>query len=112
MVGHHDGFVDFGNQQTLPNLLVEWGFVLFQEETFAVDSFDYPLRFEFGIGFFLKKNKSPFNEQVRQRLLVAEIDEAVVMSHHLQVDRDKFLNLVKDRLDYFERKSALATAAG
>jgi GntR family transcriptional regulator len=64
-----------------------------------------------GKGFFLKKNKSPFNEQVRQRLLVAEIDEAVVMSHHLQVDRDKFLNLVKDRLDYFERKSALATAA-
>ena len=63
-----------------------------------------------GKGFFLKNHKSPFNEQVRQRLLVAEIDEAVVMSHHLQVDRDKFLNLVKDRLDYFERKSAVAAA--
>ena len=26
------------------------------------------------------------------------------MAHHLQVDRDKFLALVKERLDYFERK--------
>jgi hypothetical protein len=27
------------------------------------------------------------------------------MAHHLQVDRDKFLALVQERLDYFERKS-------
>ena len=35
-----------------------------------------------------------------------EIDEAVVTAHHLQVDRDAFLALVKERLDYFERKAA------
>ena len=58
-----------------------------------------------GKGFFLKENKSPFTEPVRQRLLLTEIDEAVVMAHHLQVDRDKFLELVKERLDYFEHKS-------
>ena len=58
-----------------------------------------------GKGCFLKKSDSPFNKQVRQKLLVAEIDEAVVMAHHLQVDREKFLALVKERLDYFERKS-------
>ena len=58
-----------------------------------------------GKGFFLKQNKSPFSEPVRQKLLVAEIDEAVVMAHHLQVKRDKFLALVQERLDYFERKS-------
>src|SRR2546421_4379312 len=58
-----------------------------------------------GKGCFLKENNSPFSKQVKQKLLVTEIDEAVVMAHHLQVDRDKFLALVKERLDYFERKS-------
>jgi len=59
-----------------------------------------------GKGFFVKQsNKSPFTEPVRQRLLLTEIDEAVVMAHHLQVDRDKFLKLVNERLDYFEHKS-------
>ena len=59
-----------------------------------------------GKGFFLKQNNSPFSEQVRQHLLRTEIDEAVVMAHHLQIDRERFLNLVKERLDYFEEKSA------
>jgi GntR family transcriptional regulator len=58
-----------------------------------------------GKGCFLKKSDSPFNKQVRQKLLAAEIDEAVVMAHHLQVDREKFLALVRERLDYFERKA-------
>ena len=31
--------------------------------------------------------------------------KAVVMAHHLQVDREKFLALVKERLDYFEQQS-------
>ncbi len=26
------------------------------------------------------------------------------MAHHLQVDREKFLALVRERLDFFERK--------
>ncbi|HWQ91218.1 MAG TPA: GntR family transcriptional regulator [Clostridia bacterium] len=59
-----------------------------------------------GKGFFLKTNGSPYNAQARERLLVTEIDQAVVMAHHLQVDREKFLGLVNERLDYFERKSA------
>ena len=59
-----------------------------------------------GKGFFLKANHSPFTAQVRERLLLTEIDEAVVMAHHLQVDRQKFLALVQQRLDYFENKSA------
>jgi GntR family transcriptional regulator len=59
-----------------------------------------------GKGFFLKQNNSPFTDQARQRLLLTEIDEAVVMAHHLQVGRQKFLALVNERLDYFERKSA------
>jgi len=58
-----------------------------------------------GKGCFLKENHSPFSKQVRHRLLITEIDEAVVMAHHLQVDRDKFLALVAERLDHFERKA-------
>src|SRR5579862_3032334 len=58
-----------------------------------------------GKGFFLKQNQSPFTERVRQQMVVTEIDQAVVMAHHLQISRDKFLNLVNDRLDYFEQKS-------
>ena len=58
-----------------------------------------------GKGCFLRENNSPFTKQVKNKLLVAEIDEAVVMAHHLQVDREKFLALVAERLDYFERKS-------
>ena len=57
-----------------------------------------------GKGCFPKVNNSPFTKQVRQRLLVTEIDEAVVMAHHLSVDHEKFLALVKERLDHFEQK--------
>jgi GntR family transcriptional regulator len=59
-----------------------------------------------GKGCFLKANSSPFTKPVRQKLLLKEVDEAVVTAHHLQVDRESFLALVKERLDYFERKAA------
>jgi len=58
-----------------------------------------------GKGCFLKENNTPFTKQVRQKILLKEVDEAVVTAHHLQVDRAVFLDLVKERLDYFERKS-------
>ena len=58
-----------------------------------------------GKGCFLKENMSPFTKQVKHKLLLTEIDEAVVTAHHLQVDREAFLALVRERLDYFERKS-------
>ena len=59
-----------------------------------------------GKGYFLKKGNHPFSEPVRERLLTKEIDEAVVMAHHLQVERPRFTELVNERLDFFERKSA------
>jgi GntR family transcriptional regulator len=59
-----------------------------------------------GKGCFLKENNTPFTKGVRQKLLLKEIDEAVVTAHHLQVDRESFLATVKERLDYFERKAA------
>jgi len=59
-----------------------------------------------GKGCFLKANHSPFTRAVREKLLLKEIDEAVVTAHHLQVNRDAFLEMVQERLDYFERKTA------
>src|SRR5580704_15395760 len=59
-----------------------------------------------GKGCFLKENHSPFTKSVRQKLLLTEIDEAVVTAHHLQVAPDAFLALVRERLDYFEREAA------
>ena len=41
-----------------------------------------------GKGCFLKENHSPFTKQVRHKLLIQEIDRAVVASHQLQVDAD------------------------
>ncbi len=58
-----------------------------------------------GKGCFLRENHSPFTREVKNKLLLTEVDEAVVMAHHLQVDREKFLALVKERLDYFEQKA-------
>lgn len=57
-----------------------------------------------GKGCFLKAQASPFTRQVRQQLLLKEIDEAIVTAHHLQVDRPTFLATVRERLDYFETK--------
>ena len=59
-----------------------------------------------GKGCFLKENNTPFTKAVRQKLLLREIDAAVVTAHHLQVDRASFLAAVHERLDHFERLSA------
>jgi GntR family transcriptional regulator len=56
-----------------------------------------------GKGCFLKANGSPFTKVVRDKLLEKEIDEAVVMAHHLQISRTAFLEMVNERLDHFER---------
>ena len=61
-----------------------------------------------GKGCFLAENHSPFTKAVRQKLLIKEIDEAVVTAHHLQVDRETFLKLVNERMDELERKAASA----
>ena len=59
-----------------------------------------------GKGCFLKANHSPFTKVVRDKLLLKEIDEAVVMAHHLQINRETFLEMVKERLDHIERLAA------
>jgi DNA-binding transcriptional regulator YhcF (GntR family) len=55
-----------------------------------------------GKGCFVRENQSPLRKQVRRGMLITEIDQAVVAAHHLQVGRDEFVSLVRERLDEFE----------
>src|SRR6266581_4700948 len=57
-----------------------------------------------GKGCFLKSNNSPLKKEVRRKLLIEDIDQAVVQAHHLQVPRPEFLDLVHERLDVMEDK--------
>lgn len=57
-----------------------------------------------GRGCFLKENHAALRKDVRRKLLVTEIDQAVVQAHHLQVPRAEFLKLVSERLDALDVK--------
>ena len=57
-----------------------------------------------GKGSFLKENHSPLRKEIRRKLLIEEIDEAIVMAHHLQVPGAEFLDLIQVRMDALERK--------
>lgn len=57
-----------------------------------------------GKGCFLKEGATPFTRGVRHKLLLKEIDDAVVTAHHLQVDSETFLAMVRERLDFFKTR--------
>lgn len=51
-----------------------------------------------GRGCYLRENHAALRKDVRRKLLIEEIDQAIVQAHHLQVPRDEFLELVRERL--------------
>src|SRR6185369_11463308 len=57
-----------------------------------------------GKGCFLRENHSPLKKEVRRKMLIEEIDQAIVQAHHLQVPDDEFLKLVHERMAQFETK--------
>jgi GntR family transcriptional regulator len=57
-----------------------------------------------GRGCFLKENHSALRKEVRRKLLIVEIDQAIVQAHHLQVPRDEFLELIRQRIDVLDVK--------
>ena len=57
-----------------------------------------------GKGCFLKESQSPLRKEVRRRMLIEEIDQAIVQAHHLVVSDDEFLNLVRQRMAALEDK--------
>ena len=52
-----------------------------------------------GKGCFLKEAQSPLRKEIRRKMLVEEIDQAIVQAHHLQVPDDEFLKLIRDRME-------------
>src|SRR6185503_20542390 len=48
-----------------------------------------------GKGCFVSENHSPLKKEVRRKMLIVEIDQAIVQAHHLQVPGGEFLDLVK-----------------
>src|SRR5271167_4279726 len=57
-----------------------------------------------GRGCFLKENHSGLRKEVRRKLLIEEIDRAIVQAHHLQVPRPEFLELIHERMDVLDDK--------
>jgi len=57
-----------------------------------------------GKGCFLKANHSPLRKEVRRKMLVEEIDQAIVMAHHLQVPGPEFLGLIHERMQVLDNK--------
>ena len=57
-----------------------------------------------GKGCFLKENHSPLRKEVRRKMLIEEIDQAIVQAHHLQVPRHELLELILERLDVLDDK--------
>lgn len=57
-----------------------------------------------GRGCFLKENHSALRKDVRRKLLMKDVDQAIVQAHHLQVPREEFLTLIHERMDVLDDK--------
>jgi len=58
-----------------------------------------------GKGCFVKrKGTSPLKKDARRKLLIQEIDQAIVQAHHLQVSPEEFVTLVHERLAAMEAR--------
>ncbi len=57
-----------------------------------------------GKGCFLKDGNTPFTKSAREKILINEIDQAIVTAHQLQVSGEEILWLVKERLEHFEKR--------
>jgi GntR family transcriptional regulator len=57
-----------------------------------------------GRGCFLKQNHSALRKEVRRKLLIEEIDQAIVQAHHLQVPGHEFLELIHERMEVLDDK--------
>lgn len=65
-----------------------------------------------GKGCFVSGRMSPLRRDARRRLLADVLDEVAVQAHHLQIDRDEFLRIARERFDILEDKRTRATTRG
>jgi GntR family transcriptional regulator len=61
-----------------------------------------------GKGCFLKENESLLTREARHKLLAAKIDEAVVTAYQMQVGPRVLLELVEERIRFFDHKKTAA----
>jgi GntR family transcriptional regulator len=59
---------------------------------------------ETGRGCFINTTGSLLNKDARLQLVTEEMDQAVVQAHHLQIDKDEFLQLARARFDAFAQR--------
>jgi GntR family transcriptional regulator len=59
---------------------------------------------ETGRGCFIKATGSLLTKDARLQLVTDEMDQAVVQAHHLQIDKDEFLELARARFDAFAQR--------
>lgn len=64
---------------------------------------------ESGRGCFISASGSPLTKDARLVLVTDEIDQAVVQAHHLQIDKDEFLQLAQARFDAFAQRRRTAS---
>jgi GntR family transcriptional regulator len=57
-----------------------------------------------GKGCFLKENHSPLRKEIRRKMLIEELDQAIVMAHNLQVPGPEFLKMIQERMDALDDK--------
>jgi GntR family transcriptional regulator len=57
-----------------------------------------------GKGCFLKGKASPLKKDVRRKMLIEEIDRAIVQAHHLQVGPAEFIELIHERIEVLDQK--------
>jgi len=57
-----------------------------------------------GKGCFVKENHTRLKKEIRRKMLIEEIDQAVVQAHHLQIPPEEILELVHERIKVLERK--------
>jgi len=57
-----------------------------------------------GRGSFLKENHSALRKEARRKMLIEDVDQAIVQAHHLQVPREEFLKLIQERLEVLDSK--------
>jgi len=62
-----------------------------------------------GRGCFISDADSPLHKEARLQLVTEEMDQAVIQAHHLQIDRDEFLQLALTRFDAFAQRRLTAS---
>ena len=60
-----------------------------------------------GRGCFLSENNSPYKLEVRKKMIEEQVDSMIVHAHHLQIEPDLLLELVRERLERLSSRNTV-----